>query len=184
METVQFSPFPELNTARLLLRQLRPSDAPALYQLRSDPVLMQYIPRPLAKDEADALALIEMYNQSALNNEAINWCIADKETDELLGAIGFVRMKKENFRAEIGYILRANQQGKGIMKEALQAVEHYGFHVLKFHSLEAVIDPGNTASAMLLEKCGFVKEAHLRDYEFLLGRFWDSVIYSKLTPIP
>jgi ribosomal-protein-alanine N-acetyltransferase len=49
---------------------------------------------------------------------------------------------------------------------------------MKLHSIEAIIDPENHGSAKVLEKNGFVKEAHLKEYEFFEGRFLDTVIYS------
>jgi ribosomal-protein-alanine N-acetyltransferase len=70
--------------------------------------------------------------------------------------------------------------GKGIVSEAVQEVVNYGFDVMKLHSIEAIIDPLNDASAKVLEKNGFVKEAHLRENEFYEGRFLDTVIYSLL----
>ncbi|WP_343704364.1 GNAT family protein [Chitinophaga sp.] len=181
MLTVQFTPFPELRTPRLLLRQMQPSDAPQLLALRSNPAVMQYIPRPLAQTEADVLALITQFNTMAANNEGVHWALTVQGQQTLIGTIGFFNIRQEHFRAETGYILAPAHQGKGLMKEALQAVADYGFNTMGLHSIEAVIDPGNTASAMLLEKCGFVKEAHFREAEFLMGRFWDSVVYSRLT---
>ncbi len=44
------------------------------------------------------------------------------------------------------------------MAEALEAVLHYGFHTIKLHSVEAVIDPENIASEKLLQKMHFVKK--------------------------
>lgn len=184
MLTVQFTPFPELTTARLALRQLRAGDAANMFRLRSDPEVMRYIPRPLARNEEDALALINMYNDHIKKNEAINWAITEKGTDQLIGAIGFVAIRKEHFRAEIGYILHPDFQGKGMMKEALAALMDYGFNIMKLHSIEAIIDPDNTASAALLEKSGFVKEGHFKENEFLMGRFWDTAVYSKLADAP
>ena len=49
MLTFNFSPFPVLATARLTLREPRPADEDALFPLRADPALMQFIPRPIAQ---------------------------------------------------------------------------------------------------------------------------------------
>ncbi|WP_119080359.1 GNAT family N-acetyltransferase [Chitinophaga alhagiae] len=181
MLTVQFTPFPELRTPRLLLRQMQPADAAHLLALRSSPAVMRYIPRPLAQTEADVLALIAQYNQMVADNEGVHWAITLRGQPALIGTIGFFNIRKEHLRAETGYLLHPAQQGKGLMKEALNMVTDYGFNTMRLHSIEAVIDPGNTPSARLLEKCGFVKEAHLRESAFLMGRFWDAVIYSRLT---
>ena len=48
------------------------------------------------------------------------------------------------------------------------------------HSIEAIIDPENHSSARILEKNGFIKEAHLVENEFFDGKFIDTVIYSIL----
>ena len=57
---------------------------------------------------------------------------------------------------------------------------NYGFYEMQMHSLEAIIDPKNTASAKVLEKNNFVREAHFLQNEFYDGKFLDTVIYSIL----
>jgi ribosomal-protein-alanine N-acetyltransferase len=49
MLTVNFSPFPNLETERLLLRRLTINDAEEILILRGNPEIMKFIPRPLAK---------------------------------------------------------------------------------------------------------------------------------------
>ena len=73
-------------------------------------------------------------------------------------------------------------KGKGIITEAVQLIVEYGFNEMNMHSLEAVIDPENIASARVLEKNNFIKEAHLKENGFFDGRFIDAVIYSLLKP--
>ena len=77
-------------------------------------------------------------------------------------------------------MLLPEYQGKGIISEAINEVVNYGFEVMKLHSIEAIIDPENFASEKVLQKNGFVKEAHLKENEFYDGRFLDTVIYSIL----
>jgi ribosomal-protein-alanine N-acetyltransferase len=60
----------------------------------------------------------------------------------------------------------------------------YGFNTVGLHSIEANIAPENIASARLLEKAGFVREAYFRENLFFNGRFLDTVIYSILAPSP
>jgi RimJ/RimL family protein N-acetyltransferase len=40
---------------------------------------------------------------------------------------------------------------------------------------------GNTSSAGFLEKLGFQKEARLREYEFVQGKFRDVLLFSLLS---
>lgn len=176
-----FHPFPIIETERLLLRRITNDDVNEVFELRSNPETMKYIPRPLIKNNEDALNHIAMIEEKIIDNIAINWGISFKENPKLLGIIGFYRIQPENYRAEIGYILLPEFHGQNIIPEAVNRLINYGFDDLKLHSIEAVIDPKNFASEKVLQKCGFIKEAHLKEAEFYEGRFLDKVIYSLLT---
>ena len=180
MLTINFHPFQNLETERLLLRRIDTNDAEAILELRGNPETMKYIPRPLAKDLEDALGHVAMINDKIENNEGINWGITLKGNPKLIGIIGHYRIKPENYRAEIGYMILPEFHGMGISSEAIKAVVDYGFNEMKLHSIEAIIDPENIASERVLQKNGFVKEAHLKENEYYEGRFWDTVIYSLL----
>jgi ribosomal-protein-alanine N-acetyltransferase len=180
MLAINFSPFPNLETERLFLRRVDVKDVNEIIALRSNPETMKYIPRPLVKTIEDALEHIAMMDAKIENNEGINWAITQKDNPKLIGVIGHYRIKPEHYRAEIGYMLLPEFSGKGIISEAVKEVVNYGFKGMQLHSIEAVIDPENNASAKVLEKNGFVKEAHLKENEFFEGHFLDSVIYSLL----
>ena len=98
----------------------------------------------------------------------------------MIGFLGHYRIQPENHRAEIGYMILPQYQGKGYVTEAIKAVMEYGFNQMNLHSIEAVIDPENYASEKVLQKIGFVKEAHILENELYDGKFWDTVIYSML----
>ena len=184
MLNINFNPFPVLETERLVLRNLDEGDKECLFEIRSNATTMQYIPRPLAKTVSDAAAVIEMIKGFTARNERINWAVTEKGMDKLIGVIGFVNIKPESFRAEVGYVLNNRYTGKGIGYEALQAVLNYGFKTINIHSVEAIIRPENTASIKLVEKAGFVKEAYFKDYVFHNGKFRDELVYSLIAPAP
>ena len=178
MLAINFSPFHNLETERLLLRRVDKNDIKEVFALRSNPETMKYIPRPLVKTDQDALDHIAMIENKIETNEGINWAITLNDNPKLIGIIGHYRIKPEHYRAEIGYMILPEFNGKGIITEAVREVVKYGFDIIKLHSIEAIIDPENLASAKVLEKNGFIKEAHLKENEFYEGRFLDSVIYS------
>jgi [ribosomal protein S5]-alanine N-acetyltransferase len=183
MLSPNFTPFPELTTDRLLLRQLTMADAPAVQRLRSDTEVMKYINRPLTLTLQDAEAWISIVMEALEKNEGITWCICLRENPaEHIGNIGLWRIEKENHRAEIGYMLDPSFQGKGLMSEALGKVVDYGFKEMKLHSIEGRIDPRNNASAAILKKTGFVQEAYFKENYYLRGSFADTAVYSILTP--
>ena len=183
MLTINFSPFPILETERLILRRVLPSDVKEMFVLRSNPETMKYIPRPLVTNYDEALAHIKMMEDKIETNEGINWAITIKGDDKMLGVIGHYRIKPEHYRAEVGYMILPEYHGKGITTEAVQCVVDYGFNTMQLHSIEGVIDPENEASQRVLQKCGFVKEAHFKENEFYDGKFIDAVVYSKLNPV-
>ena len=183
MLTINFSPFPILETERLILRRVLPSDVKEMFELRSNPETMKYIPRPLVTNYDEALAHIKMMEDKIETNEGITWAITLKGDDKMLGVIGHYRIKPEHYRAEVGYMILPEYHGKGITTEAVQCVVDYGFNTMQLHSIEGVIDPENEASQRVLQKCGFVKEAHFKENEFYDGKFIDAVVYSKLNPV-
>ena len=183
MLTINFSPFPILETERLILRRVLPSDVKEMFELRSNPETMKYIPRPLVTNYDEALAHIKMMEDKIETNEGINWAITLKGDDKMLGVIGHYRIKPEHYRAEVGYMILPEYHGKGITTEAVQCGVDYGFNTMQLHSIEGVIDPENEASQRVLQKCGFVKEAHFKENEFYDGKFIDAVVYSKLNPV-
>jgi ribosomal-protein-alanine N-acetyltransferase len=180
MLTINFSPFPILETKRLILRRVLPSDVKEMFELRSNPETMKYIPRPLLTNYDEALAHIQMMEDKIETNEGINWAITLKGEDKMLGVIGHYRIKPEHYRAEVGYMILPEYHGKGITTEAVQCVVDYGFNTMQLHSIEGVIDPENGASEKVLQKCGFVKEAHFKENEYFGGKFIDAVVYSIL----
>lgn len=178
MLTINLNPFPIIETDRLVLRQITKNDANEIFILRSDAKVMEYIHRPIAKTLDDALQLIQIIADTETNGNGITWAITLKETSQLIGTIGYWQLKKEHYRAEIGYLLSPDFQRKGIMQEALTAVINFGFNVIKFHSIEADVDPNNIASMILLERNKFVKEGYFKENYFFDGKFADTVVYS------
>jgi [ribosomal protein S5]-alanine N-acetyltransferase len=181
MLTIDFTPFPELQTERLLLRKMTLSDAPGVQRLRSNVEVMKYINRPLTLTLEEAEKWIGIVLDNLEKNEGITWSICLKEAPvEHVGNIGLWRFEKENYRAEIGYMLDPALQGKGIMLEAIQKVVEYGFKVMQLHSIEGQLDPRNLASAAVLKKAGFVQEALFKENCLVKDEFTDTAVYSIL----
>ena len=181
MLELNFHPFPELITNRLLLRSIANEDAEEIFFLRSDPAILQYLNKEPAATIKEARDFIGQINANIDENEAIMWGIAmGEDPDRLIGTVCFWNIRKKDNRAELGYVLHPGHWGKGFMKEVLKEVIQYGFSTLKLHSMEAHIDPGNKASAALLESLGFVREGYLRENVCFRGKFGDTAIYSLL----
>ncbi|MEO7983368.1 MAG: GNAT family N-acetyltransferase, partial [Bacteroidota bacterium] len=143
-----FTPFPELKTERLLLRRLTMEDAPAIFFLRSDERVLQFIGREPAQSIEEVAAFIQRIHDAVDANESILWAITLRDNPALtIGTICYWRLQRENYRAEIGYALHPEYWRKGIMKEAILEVLDYGFGRMNLHSVEARTTKENLGSA-------------------------------------
>ncbi|MBK8425787.1 MAG: hypothetical protein IPL27_07305 [Lewinellaceae bacterium] len=77
---IQFTPFPELFTERLHLRQLAFSDEQEIYIQRSDARILQYIDRPKANNLEDAREFIQKIHTNIAENQSI-YCVFEKQPD-------------------------------------------------------------------------------------------------------
>jgi RimJ/RimL family protein N-acetyltransferase len=178
---LNFNPFPELTTERLLLRRMTTGDAKEVFFLRSDERVMKFIDKEPMSSVAEAENFISKINKDIDSNDLIQWGIVMKENPgRLIGTICLWHIRKEHYRAEIGYALHPDFWRKGLMKEAILKVIDYGFSTMNLHSIDANINPGNFGSAAILESTGFVQEAYFKEDFFYNGKFLDTVIYSLL----
>jgi [ribosomal protein S5]-alanine N-acetyltransferase len=184
MLTIHLEQTPVLETDRLRLRPLQDKDAEALFALRSNPVSMQYIARPIAKTMQDIEELMQKIRQVQQDKKGFWWGITLNDMDTIIGNIGIFNIDADNYRAEIGYMLLPDYFEKGIMHEVLCTIVPFGFKELALHSIYANIDPANIASAKLLEKNNFLKEAFFKENYYFDGKFLDTIVYSKLATAP
>ncbi len=169
-----------LVTERLVLRGLRPDDAPALFAIFSDLLVVRFWSGSPWTELAQASAEIGQAIANFQNGTAITFGITLRDSDELVGQIRLHQFFAQNRRCEIGYALAADHWGMGYGSEALHAVLGHAFHVLNLNRIEADIDPRNIASAKVLARMGFVEEGYLRERWLVNGEAADSVIYGLL----
>ena len=155
MVQIQFTPFPELATARFRLRQLTKDDENEIFALRSDDFINQYLDRPKANTLDDARNFISKITNGIAENEAIFWVVTPKDEARFLGTICLWKISREEEKAEIGYELLPENHGKGIMQEVIPRVIQFGFEEMKLQTIEAELSPRNLKSVRLLEKNNF-----------------------------
>ena len=176
MPEFNFDPFPVIETKRLLLRKVLMDDADDVFVLRTNEDAMKYIKKPKLITVDDAKELIKKMNEP----DRIQWGITLPADNKIIGTIGYHKIDKDNYRAEVGYMLHPNHWNTGIMSEAITIVIDHGFNKMQLHSIEAIINPDNDVSRKLLKKFGFIKEAYFKENFFFEGKFFDTEIYSLL----
>lgn len=174
------NPFPLLKTDRLLLRQLAPADAEAVFQIFSDGEVTRYYDIDAFSGLEQAQRLIARLNERFEHGEGIRWGIVQKATGQFIGTCGYNGWVRTSYRASIGYDLARSAWGQGFMTEALQAVLRYGFDTMALNRVEALVIPGNIQSMRVLEKLGFQAEGIRRGYGYWKDRFWDLYCLSLL----
>jgi len=98
------------------------------------------------------------------------------------GGIGLKRVEDAAFARtrEVGYWLAERHWGRGIATEALGLFTEHCFDQYVLHRLEATVFAWNPASGRVLEKCGYHREATLRERLWKDGTYVDVDIYARL----
>src|SRR5690606_10335537 len=154
--------FPILITERLNLRKIQMSDLDRVHFFRSDKEINKYIKREPQTREM-TIAHIELITKALMTDESITWGITTKESDVLIGSICLWNFSKDKKKAEVGYGLDPEFQGKGIMGEALKATMDFGFNQRGFETIEAYTDYRNLPSKKLLKQHGFIPSEGIKD---------------------
>jgi ribosomal-protein-alanine N-acetyltransferase len=172
--------FPQLRGNRLRLRGPRADDADAVFALFSDPAVMRYWSRPPMTARAEAEGRIAEYAEDFDARKALQWVVATRARDEVIGTCALFRFEPRHRRAEIGYALRSDHWGRGLACEAVTLALDWGFRTLGLHRIEADIDPRNAGSRKLLERLGFASEGLLRERYFVGGETSDTELFGLL----
>ena len=168
-----FSHMPQLETKRLLLRQMRATDAADMFAYAHLPEVTRYLlwnPHPDVQYTRRYLEYLGPRYRAGLCYE---WAVILKENGKMIGTCGFPSINLAHRSAEIGYVLNPAYRGQEIAPEAVRRVLEFGFHTLSLHRIEARYMLGNNASRRVMEKVGMQFEGVCRDGMLVKGAFRD-----------
>jgi len=168
--------FPLLKSNRLTLRETTDIDIDQTFFLRSDATVNKYIERSeesKTKSLEDAMAFIHKITKEYKENKSISWSICIGETSAMIGSICLWNYSEDLKKAEVGYSLHPDFQGKGIMSEALQLVVNCGFEQLGFELIEAYTHCDNLNSQRLLLKNDFELNPDKKDEDDLKNQVFE-----------
>ena len=158
--------FPEkFETERLIISILENGDGEELYQLFQSN--FEHLQEEIA--EIHTLKSVE-HVEAHVRGKRIEWLsrkrlvpkIVEKSTGKMIGQL-WIEPKWDRMIFEIGYFLAAESQGKGYMTEAVKQAMDFLFTLLKANRLEIHTKASNQKSIAVAERCGFLKEAQLRE---------------------
>ena len=165
-----------MQSRRILLRPLRPSDLEDFLAYRSDPAVSRYQDlHPFSREEA--VRFLEEQQHFALGKPG-RWVqigIELREEEKLIGDCAVQFLDAERKRVEIGYTLHPAYQGRGLATEAVGTLVEQLFSEYKAEEVTALVDARNPPSWRLLERLGFEREAVLKDnyYDEAEGAWFD-----------
>jgi ribosomal-protein-alanine N-acetyltransferase len=180
---------PALHTARLVLRSSDPALAAAAagYYLRNRAAHARWNP-PQAATVFTADGQHERLAASAAAIVAGTllgwWLFAPEAPQRALGQIHLSQIAHGPFcSAMLGYSIDAGHEGRGLMREALEAVlaDAFGARV-GLHRVQANVRPENARSLVLLERLGFEREGLAREYLYIDGAWRDHVMTARRAP--
>lgn len=173
-------PPPALETARYRLAPLASHDRHDLFVHLADPATVEHMDIAPLGDVDAADAIIDWASGLLATGHGVRWAIRDS-AGRFIGTAGFNSLIRDRAsRGELAYDVVRPLWRQGVMGEVLPVVLAHGFGTLGLRRVEAMVTPGNLASATLLERLGFVREGVLRDHAFWKGRFWDQWLYARL----
>ncbi|MFD1451202.1 GNAT family N-acetyltransferase [Oceanobacillus sojae] len=179
MQESPFIPFPELETERLLLRQMKKEDLQDVYDYASDPELTPFLTWESHETLADTEAFMEFLFAQYKKGTGGAWAIVWKGKHRVIGTMD-LNWNPKHYSAEIAYVLSREYWRKGIGTEAAKAVLRFGFEELKLERIYARCHLDNIASYKLMEKSGMIYEGILRKSMQRKGKQEDIRIYSIL----
>ncbi|MFC0015069.1 MULTISPECIES: GNAT family N-acetyltransferase [Allobacillus] len=172
--------FPTLETERLILRELTDKDAENIFACFSNEDVTRFYGQETLKNVEEAVKIVDIFSKNYREQRGIRWGIERKDTQGIIGTIGFNAWLPKHKRAEIGYEIHPQQWRKGYTSEAVSQVISYGFDVMGLARIGAVVFIENEASNKLLGKAGFQQEGVLRNYMYQGGKPYDTYVYSLL----
>ena len=147
---------PTLTAERFVLRAFREDDVPALTALHSDPDVMRYL-RPNGVVETRPRQAWD-YIAEQLGHWQMKgcgkWAMADRDSDVLIGRVGYFVPPYEWPGLELGWTLSRAICGKGYATESARLALDWGFETHKWDEVISAIIEGNAASVRVAERLG------------------------------
>ncbi len=170
-----------IETERLLLREFKKNDWHRVYEYQNHPLYLRYTPWK-ERGEDDARRFVQSFLdwQSERPRRKYQFAIILRSEDRLIGNCGIRSRPPQTHEADLGYELDHNYWGHGYATEAAQALLRLGFGTLQLHRIWAWCIAENMGSAHVLEKIGMRREGHMREQEWMQGRWWDTFVYAVL----
>lgn len=170
--------FPEITTDNLLLRRMNYKDIPDLFDIRSNPKMIEFKDGKIEENYDETKAYIDMMNKGINENKWIIWAIEHKTLHKVIGSISIWNIDDEKMNGELGYGINPDYQRKGFMQEVLLKVVEFGFAELDLIEIFAYTEEDNLNSIGLLEKNNFKEVDRIEEEGYFKKEVFKMVVFS------
>jgi RimJ/RimL family protein N-acetyltransferase len=156
----------EFSTDRLTIRTYQQGDGKTYFELLQknyDHLEEEASEVKKLKTSDDAEIFIRKLMADWISRKRLVLLICDKPSDEIIGQIWIEPIKWDFPLLEIGYFIDKEHEGTGRVTEAVKACLTLLFEKANAIKVEIHCKSTNVKSWRVAERCGFKKEAHLRD---------------------
>lgn len=158
--------FKELETQRLLLKNISEDDRDFIFKQFSNGVVNRYLfdEEPLC-DLSGADEIIRFYTRPEPRSRH-RWILVRKEDGVKLGTCGFHCWNQADGVCDVGYDLYPSYWGMGYMTEAMRAILSFADDTMHVGQVDAHISAENAGSVKLAQNLGFQDSGRQYDQPF------------------
>ena len=173
--------FTKMETARLVLRRPGAGDLGHFLAYLNDPVVARYQSwESYTEEEAREVIGRQAGVEPGTPGQWFTFAAELKETGNMIGHVALSVKADDPRQAEMGFTFARAHQGRGLAREAAEAVLEYAFGVLGLHRVVAVADCENARSVALLERLGMRREGHFVENIWFKGAWGSEYLYAVL----
>jgi len=171
---------PELQTERLVLREVRLEDGPALQAFQNRPE--QWRRMAMEPEEfADGTLRVQRYFEHRgpeTGRRLFVYVAHERSLGALIGQVSLARAHPA--LASLGFSVATEYWSKGYAAEMAIRLIEFGFDEIGLHRISADVAIENETSKRVLEKIGMTYEGTTRDCIWAQGRWWTESQYAIL----
>jgi RimJ/RimL family protein N-acetyltransferase len=173
--------FNAIESARLVLRRFADADLAPLLAYLNDPLVARYQSWESYTEE-QARDVIERQKglEPGRPGQWFTFAAELKESKALVGHVALSVKEADHRQAEMGFTFAREYQGRGLAREAAEAVLDYAFTELGMHRVVAVTDCENERSVALLGRLGMRREGHFIENVWFKGAWGSEYLYALL----
>lgn len=148
-----------LETPRLVLREVLPTDDEGFFQLDSDPEVHRYLGNKPIQHIQQSRDVIAFVRQQYIDHGIGRWAVVEKTSGDFIGWAGLKYVHEttngHTDYYDFGYRIIRTYWGKGYTSECSMPILQYGFKHLPTDVIYGAAHVDNQASNRILRKCSF-----------------------------